>query len=239
MTSDVLLQVMVNPLSIWLLDETLPANAPKEPGEIALRLIGELIGTSDNPLDAARTRYRQASAGCSEPPIVPTHPVIMGHVVRPLMEAKRCYILGMPVACIAQAGLVGEMVALWRFRMLSSRVDGKPFDEEMQKLLMGSEFDKLGQDKRVKVLQALDSVNADMVKAFDDLRLVRRKYLHFMVDQNQDVDADARQALKLASMLVAKTLGVTFNDGRIVLPENVARFIGDMLQQEQEKGKPS
>jgi hypothetical protein len=215
-----------------MLEESLPANVPNEPGEIALRLLGEMLGTSDGALDAARTRYRQASEGCAEPPIVPMHPVVMGHVVRPLMEAKRCYVLGMPVACIAQAGLVGEMVALWRFRMLSSMVDGKPFDDKMQELLMGRVFDKLGQQERVRVLQALDSLDSDLVKAFDELRLIRRRYLHFMIDQTQDVDADARQALRLASVLVAKTLGVQFNEGRIVLPDKVARFISDMFQRD-------
>jgi hypothetical protein len=49
----------------------------------------------------------------------------------------------MPVACIAQAGLVGEMVALWRFRMLQSTIDDRPFSEELQKLILGREFDKL------------------------------------------------------------------------------------------------
>jgi Domain of unknown function (DUF5615) len=62
---------------------------------------------------------------------------LMRHIVRPLLEAKQCYILRMPVACIAQAGLVGDMVALWRFRMLQSTIDGRAFTEELQKLILG------------------------------------------------------------------------------------------------------
>jgi hypothetical protein len=71
-----------------------------------------------------------------------------------LLEAKQCYILRMPVACIAQAGLVGEMVALWRFRMLQPTIDGRPSSEDLQKLILGREFDKLGQEERVRVRRA-------------------------------------------------------------------------------------
>lgn len=228
--ADELMRVIMRPLSISMLEGSLPVNVSHEPGDVALRLIADLIGdTVKQPLEYARARYRQVSNEADEPVVVPMHPTIIKHIVRPLVEAKHCYVLGMPVACIAQAGLVGEMVALWRFQMLSSTVDGKPLDEVMQKSLMGRTFDKLGQQERVRVLQVLDSIDGDTVHAFDELRLLRRRYLHFMVEETGNTDVDARQALKLACDLTAKTLGVTFNEGRLVLPEKVARFVRSMV----------
>lgn len=224
--NDKLLEIMVRPLSITMLEDPLPVNISHEPGDVALRLIGDLIGDADGqPLEMARTRYRHVSNESDEPRIAPMHPTIINHVLRPLVEAKHCYVFGMPVACIAQAGLVGEMTALWRFQMLSTVIDGKPLDEEMQKSLMGRSFDKLGQQERVRVLQVLDSMDEITIKSFDELRLLRRRYLHFMIEEGGDTDADAQRALKLACTLTVRTLGVQYNDGRVVLPDNVARFI--------------
>jgi hypothetical protein len=193
-SNDILLRSSVRPLSIMALSEQLPVNVSHEPGDVALMLLGDCLDDREKPLDAARRRYGEITDERAEPFMVPSHDSIMRHVIRPLIEAKHCYVLGMPVACIAQAGLVGEMVALWRFRMLEPKIDGKAFDEELQKLLMGREFDKLGQEERVRVVRALDSPDEATIQAFGSLRSLRRQYLHFMIDTERDTDRDARQA---------------------------------------------
>ena len=221
--------VFLRPLAIGALEEELPVNVSHEPGDVALMLLGDLVKNNNDPLDIARCRYKEITDESQEPVIVPMHNVIMNHVIRPLKEAKQCYVLGMPIACIAQAGLVGEMVALWRFRMLEPTIDGRLFDEVLQKLLMGREFDKMGQECRIRVLRALDTFEEQTVHAFTELRSLRRQYLHFMVDPQRDADADARKALQHANALVVKTLALTFNDGRIVLPPKIMRYIRDIL----------
>jgi hypothetical protein len=220
----------VRPLSIWQLNDELPANVSHAPGDLALSLLGHMFDTNENSLETARERSKRVSSECDEPPIVPGHPKIMRHVIRPLQEAKHCYVLGMPVACIAQAGLVGEMVALWRFRMLQPRVDSRPLDSELQKLLWGREFDKLGQAERVRVLRAIDDMDEETVQAFGKLRSLRRKYLHFMVDSKNDIDADARQSLQYANTLVQKTLNITFADGKVILPPKLAKYVENIIK---------
>ena len=238
MSRDALLPTIVRPLSITALNDPLPANVSDNPGDLALMLLGAMLDEQASPLEAARRRYGEITDETVEPPFVPTHEGIMQHVIRPLKEAKQCYVLGMPVACIAQAGLVGEMVALWRFRMLDTRIDGRPLDEELQKQLMGREFDKLGQEERVRVLRALDTLDEAMVQAFGQLRSIRRQYLHFMVDLGRDADRDAREAIKHACTLVVKTLGMTIQNGRIVLPPKVTRYIKDILQTDESIPSP-
>jgi hypothetical protein len=223
------LPVFLRPLSITSLDDELPVNISHESGALALHLLSEVTQEWKAPLDAIRARYRQVTDERREPIVVPHHDVIMGHIIRPLREAKQCYVLGMPVACIAQAGLVGEMVALWRFRLLSPQLDGRPLDGELQRLLMGREFDKLGQEERVRVLRAIDDLDADIVSAFGELRALRRRYLHFMVEAESNVDGDARKALAYADLLVVKTLDVSFDNGALVLPERVSQYIEDIL----------
>jgi hypothetical protein len=224
------LPVYLRPLSITALKEPLPVNVSHDPGDVALMFLGDLVQDRTNPLNVMRQRYCDVTNETGEPFVVPRHDAIMRHVVRPLIEAKQCYVLGMPVACIAQAGLVGEMVALWRFRMLQPHLDGPPRDEELQKLLRGREFDKLGQEERVRILRAFDPMDNETVQAFGGLRSLRRDYLHFMIEKKRrDVDKDARLALRHANMLVTKTLNVSFDEGMIVLPPDVMRYIQDIV----------
>lgn len=226
------LPVFLRPLSIVALDEQLPVNISHEHGDLALQLLSELTKDYQSPLDLVRKRYRDVTDETREPIIVPHHDVIIQHVIRPLREAKQCFVLGMPVACIAQAGLVGEMVALWRFRMLQPQLDGRPLDEALQKLLLGREFDRLRQEERIRVLRALDTLDEELISAFGDLRLLRRSYLHFMVDAKAKLDEDAKRALWLANLLVTKTLGVSFDQGALVLPPRVSQYIKDIVARE-------
>ena len=229
LTGDAVLRAYVNPLNIAWLEEQLPENVSHEPGDVALALLGDMIADRSTSLECLRKRYGEVSALADQPQIVPGHPSLMNHVIRPLVEAKQCYVLAMPVACIAQAGLVGEMVALWRFRMVEPKIDKRALDTTVQKLVFGREFDKLGQDQRVKVLQVVDNVEQEVVDAFTQLRSIRRRYMHFMMEEETDKDADARQALKYANQLVIKTLNASYRDGRLVLPPKVMRYIRDII----------
>jgi len=219
--------VYLGPLIIPSLNE--------EPGaannaQRAQSLLGDILNDRNDPMGLVNRRYKEVTDPSVEPVVSPDHPVITTHVIRPLREAKCCYVLGMPVACIAQAGLVGEMVALWRFRMLEPKLDGRVLDGELQKLLLEREFDKLGQEERVRILRALEVLDEEMIHAFGKLRALRRQYLHFMIDPaGQDVDADARMAYQLACKLVAKTLDVKYATGALLLPPRVMQFIRDIV----------
>lgn len=232
MVNNQLMRMYFRPLGISSLDEPMPVNVSHEPGDVALRLIGDMIENRNDPLEAVRSRYKDIMESVSYLLLAPMHDTITRHIIDPLNEAIQCYTLGMPIACIAQAGLVGEMVALWRFRMLEPKLDGRPLDEELQKLLMGREFDKLGQQERVRVLRALDTIDEELVKAFGQLRSLRRQYLHFMVDPQRDVDKDACDAVGYASTLVVKTLNITIVDGIVKFPSKVMQYIQDILTTE-------
>jgi hypothetical protein len=219
----------MRPLSVTMLEQNLPVNVSHEPPEVALRLLGDILN-SETPLDVAKTRYRECSDSSEEPLCVPLHPMIVNQILRPLIEAKHCYILGMPVACIAQAGLVGEMVALWRFRMQAEILTPEEVDEEIREALQGDAFDRMGQESRVKILRKLESLDELTVQAFGELRGIRRRYLHFMLDDKLNPDKDARMALKWANALIVKTLDLkSDSEGRLVLPDNVRRFIKDII----------
>ena len=218
------LLVYVNPLCMPSLDEAIRPHGLHGPGDAAFGILRDAVAC-DDPIEVIRNRYHDISGIAARLPVAPMCDVIMDHVIRPLKEAIHCYVLGMPVVCIAQAGLVGEMVALWRFRMLEPVFDGKPWDERLQRLFLGRRFDELGQARRVDVLKAIDTLDEDTVEAFDRLRLIRNRYLHNMVEPQRDIDADARDSLQHAATLVVRSLDMSFRDGCVILPPKVIRYI--------------
>lgn len=136
--ANVRMPVFLRPLAIPIIDDLL-ADSQQRPAEaVALELLVGFVGERDNPVEVVRGRYREITSEEKDPIVVPQHDALMRHIVRPLLEARQCYILRMPVACIAQAGLVGEMVALWRFRMLQPTVDGRALSEGLQRLILAA-----------------------------------------------------------------------------------------------------
>jgi hypothetical protein len=67
-----------------------------------------------------------------------------------------------------------------------------------------------------------------------ELRSLRRRYLHFMVNAESNADDDARKALAYADLLVVKTLNVSYDQGRLVLPARVSQYIKDIVALEPE-----
>ncbi len=230
MADNQFLAVYIHPLGISALDEPMPVNVSHEPGDVALRLLGDMLDDRSQPLEVARRRYRELLHNTTQLPMAPMHDAIMHHVIRPLNEAIHCYVCGMPTACIAQSGLVGEMVALWRFRMLQPNVDGKQLDDGVQRQLFGRPFDELRQYQRVNILKVTDTLDEAVVQAFQRLRQIRNRYLHNMIEPSHDTDEDASEAIQHATTLVAKTLDISFSDGRIVFPPKVMAYIKDILQ---------
>ena len=219
------LPICVSPLSMIPLEEQLPTNVSHEPGDVALMFLADTLDERVDPLGAMRTKYVSVSGENRELQLVPMHGAIINHVVRPLREAKLCYVLGMPIACIAQAGLVGEMVAIWRFQMLRPGIDSRLQEDSLNKIMKNRSFDELGQERRVDVLKRVDQLDDETKQAFGELRSVRRQYLHFMVDDPRNVDDDAKRALRHANTLVAKTLDASVRDGMLLFPPKVMSYI--------------
>lgn len=222
-----MVRTMVQPLGIASLERELV-----EDGDAATAVLASLFRESRTPVQDVTRRYRQVTDHCDEPRLVPMHDVIVRHVIRPLSEAKRCYVLGMPVACIAQAGLVGEMVALWRFRMILAEMSSLPEDRRTELPALDA-FDRMGQQGRVSTLREIEQLDPDLVSAFGELRGIRREYMHFMVGDKKNPDRDALKAMKFATSLVVKTLGMDIRNGMMHFPAQVTHFIRDMIQQDE------
>jgi hypothetical protein len=91
--------------------------------------------------------------------------------------------------------------------------------------MFGSTFEKLGQERRVDVLRTLNLVDDAAKTAFDSVRNIRRKYLHFLSQTHAQVAPDARRAYEDALKVVAVVLGQSFVKGAVSLRPDLMAYL--------------
>lgn len=97
--------------------------------------------------------------------------------------------------------------------------------EAEQKAIFGRTFEKLGQERRTNVLHTLKLIDDEAKEAFDSLRGIRRKYLHFLSQTHEQLTADARRAYGDALKVVALVLGQTAKDGTVALRSDLMNYL--------------
>ena len=91
--------------------------------------------------------------------------------------------------------------------------------------LFGSRFEKLGQDRRVDVLKGFGLIDDEQKKHFDDVRVTRRRYLHFFSQSHDSIEMDAPKTFNAALALVVTLMDVTFEKGKVRLRPPLMRFV--------------
>lgn len=176
--------------------------------------------------NAFTRRFKDIAAAPNLLPIVPAEPTIMEKLVSPLRHAKASYLLSNYLGCIALCGLVSEMVAILIWDISKVQFGGERITAKQQNDIFGSTFERLGQDKRVKVLSGLKLIDDGTKQAFDAIRKIRRQYLHFLSGAHTTIARDARQAYDGALIVVAMVLGARkFEKGAVVLREDLINYL--------------
>jgi hypothetical protein len=162
---------------------------------------------ADSSVEAFVVRYREITP--NDLPIAPHESTILGKLVWPLRHAKGSYALGNYLGCIALCGMVGEMVAILLWDICKVKLGGPdPATAKDQEDLFGRPFEKLGQERRVRVLRRLSLIEDEAQAVFDRLRHTRNRYLHFLSQPHDDVASDARRAFADALIVTHLVLGV-------------------------------
>ena len=161
------------------------------------------------PSDQAslETRYREITASSASLAFAPAHRRILQKLITPLYDAKSSYVLGNYLGTIALAGLVAEMLAILLYNTADIHLHTGQPTTDRQHQLYGRSFEKLGQERRVSVLQGLGLIEPDQVVLFDRIRDVRRKYLHLLSEPHERLAEDARVAFGAALELTRAALG--------------------------------
>lgn len=156
-------------------------------------------------------RYLELTDKETYTPFLPHTNKIFERLLSPLKSAKRCYCLGEYIATIELCAHLGEMLALLLWKMTPLTHNGQPLTPVFEKGIWGSEFEKLGQDKRIKILEAFGAIDADTVCLFNELRTRRIKYFHFWSTDVSNSKNDAFDCFLMVSHLIAKILKIKLN----------------------------
>lgn len=217
-----LISMWVNPLK-WLdADPKMPAQTEPTASGLVDYLTSPNVGSG---FDALVERYRLISEVQDPLFVAPAEQNILEKLVWPLRHAKGSYALGNYLGCIGMCGMVGEMVALLLWDISQPLLQERHLDDSAQRALFGSSFERLGQQKRVQVLKGLSIIEHDSVVAFDALREIRRRYLHFYSQHHVRIADDALRAYEYALAVVAVVLGQSVSEGRLLLRPDLMAYL--------------
>jgi hypothetical protein len=217
-----LMNAWVNPLKWIDAEPDFPAKTSPTPGTFIEYLISPSV---DSGFEPVVRRYREISSAEDRLPVVPAEQQILAKLIWPLRQAKGSYALGDYLGCIASCGLAGEMAAMLLWDMSQPSIQGRPLDKGLERLLLGGAFEKLGQQRRVEALDAFGLLRDGVKVAFDDLRMIRRRYLHLLSQDHAGLPEDARKSFACAQIVVAETLGIDIGNGRATLRPDLMRYL--------------
>ena len=111
------------------------------------------------------------------------------------------------------------------WEMAEPQLNGRRMTPSEEASLFGSTFEKLSQDRRVKVLAAYRLIDESRKGNFDTIRLVRRGYLHLWSEDHDQAPGDAVKCFHAAVSLVVSAIGQDVKDGKIMLNPSFAAYL--------------
>jgi len=221
---DKIISVWVNPLQFLEIDE--PWASLSKKSVTAKNILNYLCAPGiKSDVKSVIERYKQISTEEQRLLAPPVEPKLLEKLVWPLRYAKADYAIGNYIGTISLCGVTAEMLAILLFEISDIRHNNKPVTKSRQKQMFGREFEKLGQERRVEVLCAYEVIDDSHTRAFDTIREIRRRYLHFWSETNLDVSKDAVKAFESAVSLVVQVIGQDVKDGKLYLNPTLLQYL--------------
>ena len=219
-----LIKAFINPLQFIHVDEPW-ASTIKDP--ISHETIVQFLCTPELSIDIKDliSRYREISTEKVRLFAVPYEERILEKLVWPLRHAKSGYMVGNYIGTISLCGMVAEMVAMLIYDISDFKINNKIMDKTDQEALFGSEFEKLGQDRRIKILKVYNIINDETKKYFDTIRLARKRYLHLWSQDHDRLPCDAVEVFHAAVALVGGVIGQNIHEGMFVMNPAIEKYL--------------
>ena len=215
----------INPLAFPKLDLSSAPDSPDLPND---QDVLKFVCSPGVPADAASmaSRYREIASEPVRLFVAPAERRILDKLVWPLRHAKASYMVGNYLAVIALTGMVAEMVAILRWDIAEVSMNGRPMTSKIQKAMFGNRsFERLGQEQSIKVLEACGLIDGAAKERFETIRKIRRGYLHLWSQDHHSLPGDAIKSYHAAVALVATIIGQDFSDGKIVISQELVKYL--------------
>lgn len=165
----------------------------------AIRRLEQFLGIS--PTEDHLKRYLEITTKRTHLNITPANRKIFCRIIDPLICAKKYYCLSEYISCIAMCGLAGEMLAILIWKISEIAIQGLKISQEEEKEIFGKNFEKLGQGNRISILKVLTIITPDAWDRFNEIRIIRNKYLHLWEYDEKQQKGDAKKCIISALIL--------------------------------------
>lgn len=155
---------------------------------------------------------------------VPHSKKIKNKLLNPLRIAKKSYCLGDYLATIASCGMVAEMLALFLWNFSITKLNDQEINLEMEENFFGSKFENLGQERRLKILKEFGHINEDLFQQLNEIRGIRKNYLHFWSKEIPNEENDAFEVIKKIFKSFEEVMGLRLLSGKLSISRTLKRF---------------
>ena len=195
--------------------------------ESFLKFVSDI--NTNKELDDFIRRYKMINKGSNSLFALPFEKNIFEKLVLPLRNAMSSFTLGDYLGTIALCGMVSEMVAILHFEITDKNDDGVVIDGNLVKQeypkLNNCSFEKLGQKQRVKFLRKYEIIDDNLKEDFDNVRNIRKRYIHFFSQKHTSLQKDAIKAYNSTVKLVSQIIGKDIVNGKIILNPKMERHL--------------
>jgi hypothetical protein len=227
MSDDRLIEVFVNPIQFTDVDKPWATLNQEVTAQSVLDFICTPGVGSD--IESILSRYKTISIERKRLLAAPNEQRILNKLIWPLRNAKAGYMCGNYLGVIALCGMVAEMVAIFLFEINIFQLNKRIMSDNDQKAVFGSNFEKLGQDRRINVLHTFGVIDDELRISFDTIRSIRRKYLHLWSQDHEKLPSDAVKCFEAAVLLVVSTIGQDLKDGKLLLNKGIIEYLEKKL----------
>lgn len=195
-------------------------------GEFEYRMIEHVLEVPPEHVPAdVLARYVEISNEATYTPIFPYTDRLFERFLAPLKSAKRCYCFGDYLATIELSAHVGEMVTLLIWKITPLKLNEREMNASIEKAIMGGEFERLGQERRIDILKALGVLSDPDEKALDFLRGTRRRHFHFWDTTAANAKDDALQCFLKITSVVKNIFRIEYHDGSVSMNPQLLEYI--------------
>jgi hypothetical protein len=222
MDEEPLIEVFINPLAFLEVDQPWASLADREPTP---QDIFSFLCTPGVPADvhSLTERYKEISQEKARLFAAPNDQRVLEKLVWPLRHAKASYIIGNFLSTIALCGMVTEMLAIFVFEL--ALIEGIEIKDEKGGVISEQEFEKMGQQNRVRTLWKSQVIDNPMKLNFDLVRTTRRKYLHLWSQDHGVLPRDAVAVFNATVLIVVNAFGLGVQQGKLAIKPSVISYL--------------
>ena len=156
--------------------------------------------------------------------VVPCDKRLNAKLVAPLRQAYAAFLLGNFLGTLALCGLISEMLTIFRFEIARFQVNGHDMTVEDQEGIFGKRFERLGQDRRISILETYGVINNEVATSLRKIYKIRNRYMHYWTKEHDALENDTFQALLAVIDSLLRIFPQYYEKGAMQIHPEILRY---------------